>query len=69
MGNLVQKVKMIFAAYGIPEKIASDAGTNFTSEVFRVLQADEHSAVHNIILPPPEQWQSGGMQKICKMHS
>ena len=52
------KVQMakIFAGYGLPKKIISDADTNLTSETLRtVLWADEHYAVHNIIISPPEQ--------------
>ena len=46
---------MIFVEYGLAKRIISDVGTKFTSETFTVLQADEHPAVHNIIIPPPEQ--------------
>ena len=34
--DLEQMAKMIFAEYALPKKIISDAGTNFTSETFRV---------------------------------
>ena len=30
--DLVQMAKMIFAEYGLPKKIISDAGTNFISQ-------------------------------------
>ena len=33
--NLINMVKMIFAEYGIPQKIMSDAGTNFFSDRFQ----------------------------------
>ena len=52
-GELVQMAKMIFAEYELP-KIISDVGKNFTSETFKVLQVDEHPAVHNTILPQSE---------------
>ena len=33
--NLIIRVKVIFAEYGIPHKLMSDAGTNFVSHKFR----------------------------------
>ena len=33
--NLINTVKIIFAEYGIPKKIMSDAGTNFISDRFQ----------------------------------
>ena len=36
VGNLIQTIKMISAEYGLPKKIISDAGRNFTSEIFRL---------------------------------
>ena len=33
--SLVNKVKITFAEYGIPQKIMSDAGTNFVSDTFQ----------------------------------
>ena len=33
--DLVQMAKMRFAKYGLPKKIISDTGTNFTSETSR----------------------------------
>ena len=33
--SLIAKTKVIFAEYGIPHKIMSDAGTNFVSDKFR----------------------------------
>ena len=67
--DLVQTGKMILAEYGLPKRIISDAGTNFTSETFRELQVDEHLAAHTIILLLWEQWPSGGMHKIWKLHN
>ena len=32
--NLITAIKVIFAEYGIPHKIMSDAGTNFVSDKF-----------------------------------
>ena len=32
--NLINTVKIIFAKYGIPQKIMSDAGTNFIADMF-----------------------------------
>ena len=32
--NLIATVKVIFAEYGIPNKLMSDAGTNFVSDKF-----------------------------------
>ena len=34
MENLINTVKIMFAEYGIPCKIMSDAGTNFTADRF-----------------------------------
>ena len=34
MENLINTVKIIFAEYGIPQKIKSDADTNFISDRF-----------------------------------
>ena len=31
--DMVQIAKMVFAEHGVPKKIVSDAGTNFTSEM------------------------------------
>ena len=66
VNELAQNGKMIYAEYGFPEKIILDAGTNFTSDIQTVLQADEHPAVHNLILSPLEQWPSEGMHKTSK---
>ena len=33
--NLVQATQQIFAEYGLPKKIVSYVGTNFTSETFK----------------------------------
>ena len=33
--NLINTIKIIFAEYGIPQKIMSDTGTNFVSDRFR----------------------------------
>ena len=33
--NLIATVKLIFAEYGIPCRLMSDAGSNFVSEMFR----------------------------------
>ena len=33
--NLIATAKVIFAEYGIPQKLMSDAGTNFVSDKFR----------------------------------
>ena len=33
--NLITTTKVIFAEYGIPHKIMSDAGTNFVSDKFQ----------------------------------
>ena len=33
--DLVWTTKMIFAEYGLPKKIISDAGTNIASKTFR----------------------------------
>ena len=33
--NLINTVKIIFTKYGIPQKIMSDAGTNFVSDRFQ----------------------------------
>ena len=35
MEHLINVVSALFADYGIPQKLMSDAGTNFVSEKFR----------------------------------
>ena len=60
--NLTNTVKIIFAEYGVPCKIMSDAGTNFVSERFqkfcRVINVEHatSSAYHH---------QSNGQVKAC----
>ena len=34
-GSLITSTKVIFAKYGIPKKLVSDAGTNFVSDRFQ----------------------------------
>ena len=40
--SLITTTKVIFAEYGIPHRLMSDAGTNFVSEKFRFLQQAQH---------------------------
>ena len=57
--DLVQMVKMIFAEYQHPKKDSFGHKHKYTiRNIKRVLQDDEHPPVDNIILPPPDQWQS-----------
>ena len=60
--NLINAVKIIFAEYGIPHKIMSDAGTNFVSDRFqkfcRIINIEQatSSAYHH---------QSNGQVEAC----
>ena len=40
----------------------------YTRDVQTILQADEHTAVHNIILSWPQQWTKEGTHKVCEMY-
>ena len=64
--DLVHTAMLIFVKYGILKKIISDVDMNFTFGTFKYfLQADEHPANIQIIIPPPKQWTGGCMCKIC----
>ena len=60
--NLINAVKIIFAKYGIPQKIMSDVGTNFVSDRFQQfcksinIEQAVSSAYHH---------QSNGQVKAC----
>ena len=60
--DLVQIAKMVFAEYGLPEKIISNAGRNFTLDTFRELcrlisiQQSKTSSYHH---------QSNGQVEAC----
>ena len=54
--DIVHTTKLIFAEFGLPKTIISDAVMNFTSKNIQViLQNDKHPTVYNILLSPPEQ--------------
>ena len=49
--DIVQIAKIIFAEYGLPKMIVSDAGKFHIRNIQTVVQVDEHPAIHIIILP------------------
>ena len=62
--NLIAKVKIIFAEYGIPHRLMSNAGSNFVSEKFRSSTTVSAQADSVIIIPSPKQWTSRSLHKI-----
>ena len=65
--DLVQMAEMVFAEYGLPEKDHFRCRHKLhTRDVLAIFQLDEHTAVHYIILLPPEQGQVEVCIKVVK---
>ena len=67
--DLVKASKIIFAEFGLIKKIISGTGKFHIRIILAILQTDEHTADHNIILSPAEQWLGGGVYEIHEMSS
>ena len=66
----LKAAKIVFAEFGLPMKIISNADTNFTSEKFRQFCEEVNIAqVINIILSPPQEWSGRSMHEIHVMHN
>ena len=60
--SLATTIKVIFAEYGIPHKLMSDAGTNFVSDKFQKL-CNIINVEHTVLLA--YHHQSNGQVKAC----
>ena len=60
--DLVQTTKLIFAEYGLPKKIVSDAGAKFTSEIFKDFYRQRNYLGNSYIIIPP---QNSGLVSAC----
>ena len=69
--SLIATTKVIFAEYGIPHKLMSDAGTNFISDKFRKFcsRLNIKQAVSSAVSPPEYMGRSKPALNSLYMHA